>query len=368
MTAIAAGHLTLRPGTTPSLACERPMVGAALMQRLAEGRRASLLPDLLASVFTLCAAAQRATARRAVLAACGQADTPTAGTRESLQLGLATAREHLQRWALDLPSAVPVNGAAPDPRWLRDAPVFAPATTERTREAAAAALPGWLEVRLFGQPPAQWLARWQHEGADWLSTWARTHDHPVCRWLRTARDEAQAFVLPCRALALPAGGEAGWRALADALAREPEFARHPTWLGQPAETGAWTRTEGPVPVRTLWDRLGARLAELAALAVSPGRLVAGALPLGDGAGLAWTEMSRGLLIHWICLENSPSDPALARATICRVIAPTEWNFHPAGALAHALAAPGTTPAQALLAAAVLDPCIAFDVDAEVPHA
>lgn len=365
---VEAGRLLLRPGATPSLACDRPMIGAALMDRLASGRRAALLPDLLASVFTLCAAAQRATARRAVLAACGQADAEAVGARESLQLGLATAREHLQRWALDLPAAVPVDGAAPDPRWLRDAPVLAATASDRARETAAAALPGWLQTRLFGLPPARWLERWQHDGAGWLSRWAATHEHPVCRWLRGVRDDAQAFVLPCRALALPAETEAGWRAFGEALTRDPEFARHPTWQGQPAETGGWTRTAGAMPVRTLWDRLGARLADLAALAVSPGRLAAGALPLGDGAGLAWTEMSRGLLVHWICLEKSPMDPALARATICRVIAPTEWNFHPDGALARALAAPGTGAAQARLAAAVLDPCLAFDVDAEVPHA
>lgn len=361
-----AGRLLLRPGATPSLACERAMVGAALMDRLTTGRRAALLPDLLASVFTLCAAAQRATARRAVLAACGRADA--VGCGESLQLGLATAREHLQRWALDLPAAVPIDGAAPDPRWLRDAPVLAAISGDRACEHAAAALPGWLASRLFGLAPAQWLERWQHEGAGWLSRWAAAHEHPVCRWLRAVEHDAQAFVLPCRALALPADGEAGWRTLADALARDAEFARHPRWRGEPAETGAWTRAAGTTSVRTLWDRLGARLADLAALATAPVRLVAGALPLGDGAGLAWTEMSRGLLVHWVCLDKTPTDPASARARICRVIAPTEWNFHPDGALARALAVPGTTTAQARLAAAVLDPCVAFDVGAEVPHA
>ena len=71
---LLAGRLTLAPGTADPIACERPMVGAALMRRLTEGRRAGLLPELIGSVFTLCASAQRSTSRRAVAAAFGLQD------------------------------------------------------------------------------------------------------------------------------------------------------------------------------------------------------------------------------------------------------------------------------------------------------
>ena len=82
----------------------------------------------------------------------------------------------------------------------------------------------------------------------------------------------------------------------------------------------------------------------------------GALALGAAQALAWCEMPRGLLLHWVQLD------AHDRVQDYRVLAPTEWNFHPAGALARAVAAlaPEDTAAAQLLAAA-FDPCVACSV-------
>jgi len=55
----------------PGVVGERPTVGRALLDRVTAGRRAALLPDLLATAFTVSKHAQRSTARRAVLAALG---------------------------------------------------------------------------------------------------------------------------------------------------------------------------------------------------------------------------------------------------------------------------------------------------------
>ncbi|MDP2325218.1 MAG: nickel-dependent hydrogenase large subunit, partial [Gammaproteobacteria bacterium] len=65
------------------------------------------------------------------------------------------------------------------------------------------------------------------------------------------------------------------------------------------------------------------------------------------------EMARGLLLHWVQLDG---DGAVQDY---RVLAPTEWNFHPDGALARAVAAltPSDSEAAHLLAAAY-DPCVA----------
>jgi Ni,Fe-hydrogenase I large subunit len=41
-------------------------------------------------------------------------------------------------------------------------------------------------------------------------------------------------------------------------------------------------------------------------------------------------MARGLLLHWVQLD------AQGRVDAYQVVAPTEWNFHPDGALAQAL--------------------------------
>jgi hypothetical protein len=365
------GRLVLHPGATPSVTCERPMVGAALLGRLTEGRRAVLLPDLLASVFTLCGDAQRSTARRAVKAALGRADSAIDTARDSHAIALHLAREHLQRFALDLPTLAPA-GVAPGVGWLRDAPVMAlPAITggpgEQALQDCAAALPGWLQRRLFGMPVTEWLEAWHAERGAWLARWSARHDHPVAHWLAAVRDDAQAVAWPCRALDLIGEGAPAWHELGAAIAADPRFVERPHWHGASAETGPWTRHGRIEPVLTAWDRLGARLADLAHAA--SGALPAiGALTLAGGEGLAWTEMSRGLLVHWVRLESGDTDADTARAERYHVLAPTEWNFHPDGAFARALASHAIDARRIALAAAALDPCLAFKIEAEAQHA
>src|SRR5512139_3320336 len=371
---LLAGRLCLAPGTATPVRCERPMVGAALMRRLTEGRRAALLPDLVGTVFTLCASAQRGTARRAVAAALGlPAPDDAALQKEARWLAMATAREHLQRLALDLPAGLPQAGVGAGGTWLRDAPVLALSTqaapTGAAVQQAAAALPGWLERRLFGMPPAVWLQRWRDGHGAWLQTWAQGHDHDVARWLAAVQDRAQALAWPCRPLAVLDEGAAGLEAIAASLREDETFAERPRWRGLPAETGPWTRHATPEPIdgtTSAWQRLGSRLADLAALAI--GALPAiGAVQARRGEGLAFSEMSRGLLMHWVQLDDADAGPDRARVARFRVLAPTEWNFHPDGALARLLGSGRTDAGGTRLAALALDPCIHFDL-VEARHA
>jgi Ni,Fe-hydrogenase I large subunit len=85
-------------------------------------------------------------------------------------------------------------------------------------------------------------------------------------------------------------------------------------------------------------------------------LNSGALALGEGQALAWCEMARGLLVHWVQLD---SHGAVAQY---RVLAPTEWNFQPQGALALALAVRSPQDAKAAQTlATAFDPCVEFSV-------
>jgi hypothetical protein len=245
---------------------------------------------------------------------------------------------------------------------------------------AAAALPSWLERRLLGMPLADWLTRWQRAPEAWLSEWCAARPHPLAHWLSAVRPLAETLRLPCRPLRLLDDGETGLREVAATLASEPGFAERPHWQGDAAETGPWTRLGRSVaaqPALSLWYRLGARLADLLQLAATTtptapaaagSGLAFGALNLGRGQGIAWSEMSRGLLLHWVQLEDGPLQADSARAASYRVLAPTEWNFHPQGALAEALRSGRLDAAQAGLAGSVLDPCIAFEVASPVPHA
>jgi Ni,Fe-hydrogenase I large subunit len=78
-----------------------------------------------------------------------------------------------------------------------------------------------------------------------------------------------------------------------------------------------------------------------------------------GTGIAAVETARGTLLHRV-------DLAEGRAVRYRIVAPTEWNFHPAGAFVRGLRdCPAKTEAEARTAAALLahalDPCIAYEV-------
>jgi len=128
-----------------------------------------------------------------------------------------------------------------------------------------------------------------------------------------------------------------------------------------------------------WLRLGARLAESVRLALPEGGrsapagrasawLSLGVLPLAHGEAVAWVEMARGLLIHHVRLDGHGN---AARVHACHVIAPTEWNFHPDGAVARALEALPATHTddsrrrlEALMAA--YDPCVPFKQDQSMP--
>jgi Ni,Fe-hydrogenase I large subunit len=155
---------------------------------------------------------------------------------------------------------------------------------------------------------------------------------------------------------------------------EPSFCAAPIWQGEPAETGAVARkVEHSLLAAWIAGRgrgSGARqLARLLELAELPQHLRGGlasggraevirAWPLGDNAGMAGVETSRGLLIHVVRLKDG-------KIADYRIVAPTEWNFHPAGPLAQALARLETgasLEAAARLVSQSLDPCVAYAVE------
>lgn len=149
-----------------------------------------------------------------------------------------------------------------------------------------------------------------------------------------------------------------------ALLREPDFASHPHWRGTPAETGAAARRKEPGG--TAASRLRARHEELPRLAAALRDDVTlrqlgwiKQARVSDNAGLAWLQTSRGLLIHYAQVKNGA-------VTDYRIVAPTEWNFHPHGAFAHGLTGrPAASPEEALrhaeLLLLALDPCVEYEI-------
>lgn len=224
----------------------------------------------------------------------------------------------------------------------------------------------------MGVPAPQWLAAWQRSPAPWLATWCETTAGWLPTSLRACRPCADVPLAPAAPLRVHAD-ETSLRQLAAHLRDDEGFARQPLWQGRCAETGSWTRLHDgtALPCSAPWLRLGARIAELARLSLpdeaahsGAGWLASGALNIGPGEGLAWVEMARGLLLHHVQLDDVQANP---RVAAYRVLAPTEWNFHPHGAVAAALETlpiDDTRQVQRRIGAlmAAYDPCVRFDVE------
>jgi Ni,Fe-hydrogenase I large subunit len=115
----------------------------------------------------------------------------------------------------------------------------------------------------------------------------------------------------------------------------------------------------------LGARAVARLVELARLVgvvagEAPSERRHGAALVAGGTGLSWVETARGLLVHRVEVDGD-------RIAGYRIVAPTEWNFHPRGAFVQGALelAPATPEALRLQAGWIvssLDPCVAWRVE------
>lgn len=343
-----AGAVRLRPGAPDAVHSSR----RDWVPRLSAGRPADALPELLGALLSLCGHAQRWTAARAVAAARGRPAAADHAERQAHRR--ATLREQMRRLAHDWPRLLP-DAPATAPT-LQGCPLWVAALDD---EAALQALPAWLSTHWLGQSLHDWLLRWDADPLRQPWHWAARGATPLAALLHSQR-AAAALATPGPSLQLP-DGPLALTTLAAAMG-EPGFVLRPNWRGSAPDSGPWSRRAGALPHASAGERLVARLVELLRLAAPGGEawLDAGALTLPDGSGLAWCEMARGLLLHRVRLAEGPQGLVVADA---RVLAPTEWNFHPEGTLAQALRAldPRDTAAAARLAVA-FDPCVAFTIE------
>jgi len=365
-----SGQYQLQPGTSPGIVGQRPVLGAGRLGRLLQGQHGEQVGHTLSSVFTLCAHAHR---RCAALALGAAQPAPAEPELQSpVLLYLETARDHLRSIALDWPQRLPQFGAgAQQIDWLRGCPLPLASARPVTDEAAdwqtLGALRNWLETVVLKQDVLAWLQECREPDA--LVRWCQAQGDRLlpARCLSEWHSLAHTLRPPLRALDVldhdAARQEAGLRQLGNALAQDADFAQRPTWLGHAAETGAWTRLRHrqQQTAQTAWTRMTSRWLELVELAAAEPDvavqrraplLASGALHLGTGQALAWCEMARGLLLHWVQLD------ATGAVQDYRVLAPTEWNFHPDGALARTVAAlPVDDVTAARTLAAAYDPCV-----------
>ena len=366
-----AGELTVRPGMAmpDNLRSSRP----AWVNSLAPGSQAAQLPMLLASVFSNCAEAHRICSQWACDAARGKSEQSqdSALTR----LHAETLREHLRRMALDWPGRL-MSGAEGTRsqlqamKCLREAPVLAGRPLDEWIKGMPSLLP-WIEDSWLGMSARAWISCWQRDAHEWLILWSEESESWLARLMREVREAADREV--CCAPALRVHDSENELALfAQQLQAGETTGQTPSWRGISAETGCWTRLaeEAPSMYRTPWLKMGARIAEVAQLSVQ-GReakhLQGGRVRLDNGHGLAWIEMARGVLVHRVELDGE-------RVARCDVVAPTELNFHPQGAVARTLESQKSGSNDHIIALmTAYDPCVNYRIEnqrqrAEVLHA
>lgn len=151
--------------------------------------------------------------------------------------------------------------------------------------------------------------------------------------------------------------------------RDPAFAAMPHDRGRPLETGALAQAQHMPLLQDILRcrplRLLARLiARLVDLLDSMTTLQRGRSRIGyESVGLAVVQTARGMLLHKVRMEAG-------RIAEYLIVAPTEWNFHPQGALSGLIGLQERNRTRlmetASLFALSLDPCVEFEI--EVIHA
>lgn len=339
-------------------------VARLLLQGRSRGEILAALPRL----FSVCAHSQAAAGELACAVAVGELARDGVLARCRAEVSAEVVREYARSVLLDWPRRIGEQPAA-------DA-VAAARTSEATRARARPPTGDEADAiarATFGVDAEEWLsARSSDELERWIDAGAtaaarfirRMRDEEAANKGDTARNEAAVPLLQGRDRIL---------AMAEiwaACQADPEFPSRPTWHGLPAETGALARLQSDPLVGELTractgrvlPRFVARLRELARLLAGRDSLAVGMRSLPSGGAAAWVENARGLLVHHVRFEDG-------RAATYRIVAPTEWNFHPEGAVAAALVGAPAADREKLRQRALrvvhsLDPCVACRVEVE----
>ncbi|MBL8492261.1 MAG: nickel-dependent hydrogenase large subunit [Rhodocyclaceae bacterium] len=306
--------------------------------RVFVGQGADRVVAVLPMLFSLCGRAQGAAAAAAIAAARG-APPPPALEGEVLREAMA---EHLWRLLMDEQDAEARSACLLGRQRLADRPAFA------AWLAGAAGMPAE-EIPGLAEPGR--AAEWQ-QGDSLLARRSRPlRDTPGLR-------EAVPLLPPM----------AGPQTLDLSPLLGQGFARLPIWHGRPAQTGPAARHRRFAAAdwtgRTFLARWIVRLLELGDYAAGrtvedgqPGRVAA--VAVAPGRGRATVETARGLLMHEVALRDD-------KVADYVIVAPTEWNFHPEGALKSWLMGHPAGDAAELRAfvgdaVAALDPCVEWDL-------
>jgi hypothetical protein len=329
---------------------------APLPARLTHGRQVEEVERTIPLLFSVCARAQGAAASGALAAARGLSADAERVVQRSVDVRREAIVELLTRLLIDWPKAL---GSAPDVTAAARVRQSPPAQQlEICRDIA--------RERVFGMDTARWPGEMTTDALE--------------RWI------ADGTTLPARLLqqiqldvpdlgrsdidTMPGANIEDLSGILPPLGEDTAFSQAPHWLGKPVEAGPLARqVHHPllaVFVERFGNSVGARfLAHLVELAtwLSPENSAGPAVrqhAVAPGIGLGLAQTARGLLLH----QAQVSD---GRVQHYRIVAPTEWNFHPGGALARGLidrrVQDGASARRdAALLVQALDPCVACSIE------
>jgi uptake hydrogenase large subunit len=327
-------------GGNEAMITPRQTVGAS---RLLHGVAASAAPRLVETLFTLCSASQRIGCEAALAAA--QSLTPTDALRRRWARAINAERvaELLRASVMDWPGAADRRAYGVP---LRQALKAARSACEENCDEAAVHAALLQSASAIGVP----LRADKAPGAWFALLW------------RDAERLAELAPFPAKADFL-ARGDAGQ--VHEAVRKGgAQFARTPHLPGRNVETGVFARRFDLLrrDAGLLAARLEARLIDVAeALDAlkepensAPREGVVAMGSAAPGEGFAMVDSPRGFLCHRVELD---SYGAIKNYDI---LAPTEWNFHPAGPFAATLSAARLDLGEPLwligVLAALFDPC------------
>jgi len=366
-----AGELSLR------VAWDGSTIGGVAVEstrpqawRLLAGRTPQQAVQMVPLLYSVCGKAQQTAAVAAVAAARGD-DVMRLDASLARAAGCEAMQEHLWRLLLDWPQLLGLPAARQQfVSWHGELKAIAAGAED------AQVLREQLPQQLLGLSAAEWRSIDSYAE---LSAWWRAGGG-LAGPLVQALDQRESMLegAPPTCDLMP-----DWT-VHDALQAcdghiDPEFAAMPHCDGRPMEAGTLAfRQHAPllqdilhVRRTRLLARLIARLVDLQdsvdALAhgVDSGRIESATV--ADGVGMALVRTARGALMHYVRIDNAAGTEKVAEYL---TIAPTEWNFHPQGALA-SLAGVGAADEEQLMETVrmwvlSLDPCVEYRI--EVDHA
>ncbi len=360
-----------------------------LTPRIFTGRSVEHLLTTLPLLYSICGTAQANAAVNACEQALGIVQEPIRTKARNNLVWLETAKEHLWRVLLDWPSLKGLPPVATGVGQImqlikryrlacypNERPFFPGVQPDARFDVSTAGLISELETLLeqqvFGMPVAEWLAL---DSYDVLLHWAEQTDTPAAGMLQFVRTKEWNSLGAASIASLP-NLDGGFFDQQMDSAEADQFIAAPQIDGCCYETSPFTRVQNHLLVAAscaadgagLFARQLARLVELAGI---PSYLrdrdesVPGDVSnkrLSEGVGIAQIEAARGRLIHRVVMDND----LIARY---QILAPTEWNFHPAGVVTESLKglkadSIDQLKQQAAFLINAIDPCVGYALHIE----